>query len=104
MTGTVTCLTISGTARAAASVLTVTRTSSLPAACRALTWPTVARTVQPLDLAHRGRHVGGIGVGHGLHDDGAASANLDPAHVDRDRLAPFRGIQIARGSVARPPG
>ncbi len=44
MTGTVTCLTISGTARAAASVLTVTRTSSLPAAWSALTWATVPAT------------------------------------------------------------
>src|SRR5512144_852507 len=44
MTGTVTCLTISGTARAAASVFTVTRTSSLPAAWSALTWATVPAT------------------------------------------------------------
>src|SRR5206468_10223662 len=41
MTGTRTCLTISGTARAASSLFTVTRTSSLPAAWRALTWATV---------------------------------------------------------------
>jgi len=44
MIGTVTCLTISGTARAAASVFTVTRTSSLPAAWSALTWATVPGT------------------------------------------------------------
>ena len=41
MTGTRTCLTISGTARAASSLLTVTRTSSLPAAWSALTCATV---------------------------------------------------------------
>src|SRR5882724_8015473 len=41
MTGTRTCLTISGTARAASSLFTVTRTSSLPAAWSALTWATV---------------------------------------------------------------
>ena len=35
---------MSGTARAAASVLTVTRTSSLPAAWSALTWATVPAT------------------------------------------------------------
>src|SRR5262249_52818233 len=39
-----TCLTMSGTARAAASVLTVTRTSSLPAAWSAITCATVAGT------------------------------------------------------------
>ena len=44
MTGASTCSTIAGTARAAASVLTVTRTSSLPAAWRARTWATVAST------------------------------------------------------------
>src|SRR5262245_61172221 len=44
MTGTSTSRTMSGTARAAASLLTVTRTSSLPAACRARTWATVAGT------------------------------------------------------------
>src|SRR6266542_3883348 len=44
MTGACTCLTISGTALAAASLLTVTRTSSLPAAWSALTWATVADT------------------------------------------------------------
>src|SRR6185436_5743659 len=36
--------TISGTARAAASLFTVTRTSSLPAACSARTWATVPAT------------------------------------------------------------
>src|SRR5216684_7900966 len=41
MTGACTCLTISGTAFAAASLLTVTRTSSLPAAWSALTCATV---------------------------------------------------------------
>src|SRR5262245_6368371 len=44
MTGTSTSRTMSGTARAAASLLTVTRTSSLPATCRARTWATVAGT------------------------------------------------------------
>ncbi len=36
--------TISGTAAAAASLLTVTRTSSLPARASAATWPTVEAT------------------------------------------------------------
>ena len=44
MIGTSTWPTMSGTARAAASVLTVTRTSSLPAAWSALTLATVAST------------------------------------------------------------
>ena len=44
MTGTLTRATISGTARAASSLLTVTRTRSLPAWCRALTCATVAST------------------------------------------------------------
>src|SRR5438046_2050238 len=42
MTGTSTCRTMSGTARAASSVLTVTRTSSEPAWWRARTWAAVA--------------------------------------------------------------
>src|SRR5882762_7216701 len=42
MTGTSTSATIAGTARAASSVFTVTRTSSLPAACNARTWAAVA--------------------------------------------------------------
>src|SRR5574342_643075 len=44
MTGTSTCATMSATACAAASLLTVTRTSSEPAACSARTWATVAAT------------------------------------------------------------
>ena len=44
MTGTSTWRTMSGTARAAASLFTVTRTSSLPAACSARTWATVPST------------------------------------------------------------
>src|SRR5438445_12433768 len=42
MTGTSTCATMCGTASAAASLFTVTRTSSLPAACRARTCAAVA--------------------------------------------------------------
>ena len=41
MTGTSTSRTISGTARAASSLLTVTRTSSLPASASARTWAIV---------------------------------------------------------------
>src|SRR5438093_3780908 len=44
MTGTSTSATIAGTARAASSVFTVTRTSSLPAACKARTCSAVAAT------------------------------------------------------------
>ena len=74
MTGTSTCSTIAGTARAAASVFTVTRTSSLPAAWSAL------------DLRDGGVHVRRVGIGHGLDDDGMLAADLHPAHVHRDRL------------------
>ena len=42
MIGTSTCATMCGTAPAAASLFTVTRTSSLPAACRARTCAAVA--------------------------------------------------------------
>ena len=49
--------TMAGTAAAAASLLTVTRTSSLPA------------RASVGDLLHRGGHVGGVGVGHRLDDD-----------------------------------
>src|SRR5512143_4093165 len=44
MTGTSTCATMSGTARAASSLLTVTRTSSEPASASARTCATVAAT------------------------------------------------------------
>src|SRR5262245_59871446 len=44
MIGTSTCETIAGTAAAAASLFTVTRTSSLPAWARARTWATVPST------------------------------------------------------------
>src|SRR5213592_5225611 len=59
MTGACTCLTISGTAFAAASLLTVTRTSSLPAAWSALTCATVpamsAVSVLVMDWTTMGR-------------------------------------------------
>src|SRR6266536_2345050 len=59
MTGACTCLTISGTAFAAASLLTVTRTSSLPAAWSALTCATVpamsAVSVLVMDWTMMGR-------------------------------------------------
>jgi len=47
--------TIAGTALAAASLFTVTRTSSDPA------------VGQSGNLLDRALHIGGIGVGHGLH-------------------------------------
>ena len=34
-------------------------------------------------LIHRRRHVGGIGVGHGLDDDGVVAADLHTSDVDR---------------------
>src|SRR6266481_2703433 len=59
MTGACTCLTISGTAFAAASLLTVTRTNSLPAAWSALTCATVpgmsAVSVLVMDWTTMGR-------------------------------------------------
>src|SRR6266511_2403007 len=59
MTGTSTWRTISGTARAASSLLTVTRTSSLPAACSARVWATVpamsAVSVLVIDWTTMGR-------------------------------------------------
>ena len=64
--------TISGTAAAAASLLTVTRTSSLPACASA-------------NLDRGAVRVGRVGVGHRLDDDGMARfrpPDVD-AHVDR---------------------
>jgi len=58
--------TISGTASAAASLLTVTRTSSLPASCRRA------------HLRRGGVHVGGVGVGHRLNDDRVRAATFTP--------------------------
>ena len=84
------CLTISGTAFAAASLLTVTRTSSLPAAS--------------VDLGDRPGDVGRVGVGHGLDDDGPLATDLDAADVDQHGL-PALGeahisATISRGSGA----
>ena len=73
MTGTSTSRTMSGTARAASSLLTVTRTSSLPASASARTW-----VIVPGD-------VGRVGVGHRLDDDRVGAAHLDAAHVHRHR-------------------
>jgi len=49
------------------------------------------RGVERLHLRHRPRHVRGVGVGHGLHDDGPLAADLDAAHVHGHGLPPLRG-------------
>mgnify|MGYP003694467945 CR=1 FL=1 len=56
-------------------MLTVTRTSSEPASASAL------------DLRDGGRDVGGVGVGHRLHDDRRAAADRDTADHDLPRAA-----------------
>ena len=61
--------------RAAASLLTVTRTSSEPAWASAATWSAVAV------------RVGGVGVGHRLDDDRMAAPDQDAADVDGRGLA-----------------
>ena len=52
-----------GTCAAASAVLTVMRTSSEPA------------RASSMHLLRRGLAVGGIGIGHRLHDDGRAAAD-----------------------------
>ena len=42
-----------------------------------------ARLFQLVNLAHGGRHVAGIGLGHGLDGDFGVAAHLDAADVDR---------------------
>ena len=46
---------------------------------------------QRRDLLRRRLHVGGVGIGHRLHDDRCAAADGDLAHVDGDGLMPFGG-------------
>ena len=46
---------------------------------------------QRRDLLRRRLHVGGVGVGHRLHDDRCAAADGDLADVDGDGLMPFGG-------------
>ena len=78
-----------GTAAAASSRSTVMRTISEPARASAAT-------------CRDGRiDVGGVGVGHRLHDDRRAAADLHIADVDRNRLAPLfrgRGLGHEKGS------
>src|SRR5262250_2325802 len=50
-----------------------------------------ARGVERIDLGDGGRYVGGVGVGHGLNDDGPLAADLDAAHVNGHGLPPLRG-------------
>ena len=68
-----------GTAAAASSRSTVMRTISEPARASAATCCAV-----PFD-------VGGVGVGHRLHDDGRAAADLHIADANRNRLTPLAG-------------
>ena len=59
-----------GTALAASSRSTVMRTISEPAAASSADWRAVAF------------HVGRVGVGHRLHDDGRIAADGDAADID----------------------
>ena len=67
--------TISGTAAAASSVLTVTRTSCEPACASRATWIAVASGVR------------GVRVGHRLDDDRVRRADQHAADVDADASA-----------------
>ena len=64
-----------GTAAAASSRSTVMRTSSEPVAGKRR------------HLPRRSLDVGGIGIGHGLHDHRRAAAHWHAADIDGDRLA-----------------
>ena len=71
-----------GTAAAASSRSTVMRTISEPARARSATC-----CEGPLD-------VGGVGIGHRLHDNGRAAADGDAADIDRDRNVPWLGRAV----------
>jgi hypothetical protein len=62
-----------------------------------------ARGVERVDLGHRPRHVGGVGVGHGLHHDGPLAAHLDPTHVHRHRLPPLGSAHWREANHTIPP-
>ena len=79
-----------GTAFAASSLFTVTRTSSLPGA------------PERRHLPDRGLHVGGVGVGHRLHDHRVAAADLHPAHVHRDAPSCARMPVMGSGGSRSP--
>ena len=84
-----------GTAAAASSRSTVMRTISEPARASAATCCAVACDI------------GGVGVGHRLHDDRCAAADGDLAHVHGDGLMPFGGAgefhHLVTCSFARQP-
>ena len=77
--------TISGTAAAASSVLTVTRTSCEPA------WASAR------DLDRRRVRVRGVRVGHRLDDDRVRRPDEDAADVDRDGWPADRPEPVGRG-------
>ena len=77
--------TISGTAAAASSVLTVTRTSCEPAWARRATWIAVPSAI------------GRVGVGHRLDDDRVGAPDEDAADVDADGRPASRAERVGRG-------
>ena len=81
---------ISGTAAAASSVLTVTRTSCEPAWASRATWIAVASGV------------GGVRVGHRLDDDRVRRPDEHAADVDGDRR-PADGPERVRRCHGVPP-
>ena len=85
--------TISGTAAAASSVLTVTRTSCEPG------------VGEPRDLDRRRVGVRGVGVRHRLDDDRVGAAHEDAADVDADGRPARRPQHVGRVMGAeRAPG
>ena len=68
-----------GTAAAASSRSTVMRTISEPARC------------ERRDLLGGAVHVRGVGVGHRLHHDGRAAADLHMADANRNGRVPLAG-------------
>ena len=63
--------------------------------------------LQPADLRRRRPDVPGVGLGHGLDDDGGAAADDDAAHGDgarspaREHPAPPSGLERHRGCASR---
>ena len=56
-----------------------------------------AGTRQRRHLARGALHVGGVGIGHRLHDDRRAAADHDAADIDRNRMMTFLGARAHRG-------
>ena len=61
-----------------------------------------ARLREGADLGDGRRHVGGVGIRHGLHDDGGSAADDDLFYPDADRPSAGLAGRLHGASSVRP--